>query len=377
MQNDSKIRVLHIMDKLGVAGSSIHGVSRAITWWIPQFDQSKFQFTVCSLRSPEPAGEVFAQTGISVFYLSKNKFDPSTILSLVSLLKKEQPHIVHLHGYGSTNFGRIASLLTGIPNIVHEHTVIDDQPFYQTVADTILSPLTTKAIAISEPVREFMIQRRKIRAELLDTFFYGLPLSSFTVPKERSVQDTRAELGIHDDDMVVANVGRLDTQKGQIYLLKAASHVIRTVPNARFLIVGDGPDQSMLESVVRKEGIEDRVIFAGYREDIPAILDLSDVVAIPSLWEGGPITVFEAMNLRKPVVGTPVGMMSEVIKDGETGFLVPCKDTTLLAEKLTLLLKDPPFAKSLGEKAWKACQEYDISLSVTRLSQIYEQMVTS
>ena len=375
MQHKSKIRVLHVMDKLGVAGSSIHGVSRAITWWIPRFDQSQFQFSVCSLRSPEPAGEIFSQNDISLFYLSKGKFNPTTVFSLVSLLKKEQPNILHLHGYGSTNFGRIASLITGIPNIVHEHTVIEDQPFYQTVADAILSPLTTKAIAISEPVREFMVHRRKIKAEHLETFFYGLPLSSFKVPKEESVQAIRAELGIRDDDVVVSNVGRLDTQKGQIYLLKAAPQVIRQVPNVRFLIVGDGPDLTMLESVAKEEGIQDKVIFAGYREEIPAILELSDVVAIPSLWEGGPITLFEAMHLRKPVVGTPVGMMSEVIKDGETGFLVPCADSSLLAEKLTLLLKNPQLAKTLGEKAWEACQKYDISLSVARLSQIYEELV--
>ncbi len=374
MPKKSKIRVLHVMDKLGVAGSSIHGVSRAITWWIPRFDQSQFQFSVCSLRSPETAGEIFSQNNIPLFYLSKGKFDPTTALSLVSLLNKEQPNILHLHGYGSTNFGRIASWISGIPNIVHEHTVIEDQPLYQTVADTILSPLTTKAIAISEPVRKFMVHRRKIKAELLDTFFYGLPLSSFQVPKEGSVQAIRAELGIRDSDLVVSNVGRLDTQKGQIYLLRAASQVIRQVPNVKFLIVGDGPDLTLLESVAKEEGIQGKVIFAGYREEIPLVLELSDVVAIPSLWEGGPITLFEAMHLRKPVVGTPVGMMSEVINDGVTGFLVPCEDSSLLAEKLILLLKDPQLARTLGEKAWEACQKYDISFSVARLSEIYTQL---
>ncbi len=374
MNNSSKIRVLHIMDKLGVAGSSIHGVTRAITWWIPRFDQSHFELSVCSLRSPEPAGEIFSQNDIPLFYLSKSKFDPTTVFSLVSLLKREQPDIIHLHGYGSTNFGRLASLITGIPNIVHEHTVIDDQPFYQTLADTVLSPLTTKAIAISEPVREFMVDRRKIKAEQLETFFYGLPLSSFQVPEEEKVQEMKAKLGIDDTDLIVSNVGRLDTQKGQMYLLKAAPEVIGHLPNVKFLIVGDGPDREMLESLARQEGIQDHVIFAGYQVEIPAILGLSDVVAIPSLWEGGPITLFEAMNLRKPVVGTPVGMMPEVIKDGETGFLVPCSEHVQLAEKLVLLLKNPQLARMMGENAWKACQNYDISLSVARLSQIYEQL---
>ena len=94
----------------------------------------------------------------------------------------------------------------------------------------------------------------------------------------------------------------------------------------------------------------------------PKPYEFGIVVSIPSLLEGCPITLFEAMHLRKPVVGTPVGMMSEVFREGETGFLLPCADSSLLAEKLILLLKDPQLARTLGEKAWEACQKYDISL---------------
>jgi len=370
-----QIRVMHVIDKLGVAGSSIHGVTRAISWWIPRFDPDQFQFVVCSLRSEETAGDIFKKERIPLFYLNKGKFDPTTLTKLLSLIRQTQPHILHLHGYGSTNFGRIASVITGIPNIVHEHTILK-QPFYQTIVDKILSSSTTRSIAISEPVRQFMIRQRKIPESRLETFFYGLPLNEFKITSIKSIKNKRAQLHIGPREKVICCVGRLDRQKGQIYLLKAAAQIFRVCPNTRILIIGDGPDLTILQSTARQEGIIDRVIFTGFREDIADLLALSDIVAIPSLWEGGPITLFEAMNLKKPVIGTPVGLMEEVIKDRETGFLVPCQQVGPLAEKLIFLLENQQIAQVMGQRGYEICQTYDLSYSVDRLSQIYSDLIT-
>jgi len=369
------IRVMHVIDKLSVSGSGTHGITRAIDWWITHFDSRQFQFTVCSLRFPEVAGETFKKKGIPIYFLSKAKFDPATLTSLLKLIQQKKPNILHLHGYGASNFGRLASSLTGIPNIVHEHLVIENQPFYQNIADSLLSPLTTQAIAISPPVLDFMVARRKIKPEILETFFYGIPLSEFKLPKQDEVIQERESLGITPDEQVIFYAGRLAEQKGLIYLLKAAILILKDFPKTRFLIVGDGPDMSMLQSFSLQEGIADRIIFTGFREDIPILLSLSDVVAIPSLYEGGPLTLFEAMNLCKPVVGTPVGLMGDVIQQGETGFLVPCKNVDILAEKLIYLLANPQLAQNMGKKGWEVCQNYDISNSVKKLSEIYIQLV--
>ena len=374
-ETNKNIHVMHVLDKLSVSGSGIHGVTRALERWLPRFDEQEFNFSICSLRTPEAASKIFENQGIPVHFLSKSKFDPRTLTMLLDLVRRERPDILHLHGYGATSFGRLASLLTGIPNIVHEHTVIDDQPFYQTIADTLLSPLTTKAIAISKPVHEFMVNQRKLKPDQLETFFYGLPLEKFQAPEQTEIQNTRSELGIFPHEQVVCNVGRLDSQKGQIYLLKAAALILKELPKTRFLIVGEGPDRSMLQSIVQKEGIAEQVIFTGLRNDIPALLALSDIVAIPSLWEGGPLTLFEAMNLQKPVIGTPVGLMGEVIREAETGFIVPIKDINMLTENIVYLLKNPQLAQSMGERGWEICQNYDISHSVRRLSEIYKELV--
>ena len=370
------IRVMHLMDKLSVSGSGIHGVTRAIERWIPRFDSQQFEFCVCSLRSPEISKKIFEEKGIPIFFLDKGKFDPSTLTSLLTLIKQQKTDLLHLHGYGATNFGRLASLLTGIPNIVHEHAVLSNQPFYQTIADTVLSPLTTKAIAVSEPVREFMISRRKIKPEKLETVIIGLPLAEFQAPEPSQLEESRQQLGIYADEKIVSVVGRLDTQKGQIYLLQAAVSILKEFPKTRFLIVGDGPDMSMLKSYAEQEGISNQVIFTGFRKDVSVLISLSDVIAMPSLWEGFPLTVLEAMNLKKPVVGTPAPGIPDVITDWETGFIVPFKNSEMLAEKIIELLKNMPLACKMGDRAWEVCQNYDISNSIQRLDEIYRELVS-
>jgi glycosyltransferase involved in cell wall biosynthesis len=368
------IHVMHIIDKLGVSGSSIHGITQVFAQSIPRFDPKRFKFSVYSLRRKEVAGEVLKKANITHFYLNKNKFDPSTISSLFKIVKKEKPHVLHLHGFGACNFGRIVSILAKIPNIVHEHNVMMHQPRYQTVADALLSPYTTKAIAISTQVRDYMVEKRKIKPEKLETFFYGLPLAEFRSPSEEEIIQERMTLGIAPDERIVCNVGRLDPQKGLEYLLRAARLILKDSPNTRFLIVGDGPDRSMLESLAQQEGIAEKVIFTGYSSNVPVLVSLCDIFVIPSLWEGGPITLFEAMNLRKPVIGTRVGLMGEVIQDGETGFLVPCKDVESLVDRINKLLQDPDLSKRMGEKGWSICQQYDICHYVNRLEQIYQDL---
>ncbi|GJL52860.1 MAG: glycosyl transferase [Nitrospirales bacterium] len=378
MNGSGPIRILHIIDKLDISGASIHGITQALKWWIPRFDKHEFEFTVCSLRAQGPGGKFLEREGITVLYLGRGKFSPMTLFELLALIRQERPHVLHLHGYGAANFGRLASWITKIPNIVHEHVVLPNQPFHQTVADTILSPLTSKAIAISRPVRDFMVQRRKVSPARMETFFYGLPLAEFTYPDEYLVKAKRKELNITSEESVISTIGRLANMKGQIYFIRAAAEIVKSAPQTRFLVVGDGPDFSLLQQEAQRLNLGDRLVFTGFCEDVPVLLALSDIVVIPSIYgEGGPLTLFEAMNIRKPVVGTTTGMMDEVITHGETGFIIPPKDVSAIVEKLLFLLQNPLLAKQMGEKGWEVCQYYDIAYSVKRLAKIYQELFSS
>ena len=337
-------------------------------------DQSEFEFSVCSLREPEDAARFFEDENITVQFLDRGKFDPRTVWDLLTIIQKAEPDILHLHGYGSTNFGRIAGALVGIPRIVHEHVVIEDQPAYQTLADAILSPLTTRALAVSPPVRDFMVERRKIDPQKLETFFFGIPLEDFTPSGDSVVKRKRRDLGLRPEQPVVCCVGRVDTQKGQRYLISAAEKVTEELPGAAFLIVGDGPELEQRKQQRKRLGLAETVLFTGNRDDVPDLLAMSDVMALPSLREGGPITLFEAMRVGKPVVGTPVGLMPDVIVDGRTGYLVPPKEVDPLASRLVELLQDPDRAEQMGRAAQEAVKDYDMSKAVERLTQIYREV---
>ena len=368
------IKVLHVLDKLSVGGSSIHGVSRAVSWWIPRFDPSEFEFGVYSLRGPDPAAEVFRDEGIRLTFLDKGKFDLTTLSALLGVIDREKPDVLHLHGYGATNFGRIAGALKGVPRIVHEHGVFAHQPAYQTVSDYLLSSLTTKAIAVSDSVREFMIKKRHIDPRIIETFFVGVPFETFLAPSAEQVAAARQEFDIDTEDRVVCTVGRLDPAKGQVFLLEAAVEVLRQMPNVRFLLVGDGPDLQMLKTRADELGVSRNVIFAGHRNDVSRLLGMADVVAMPSLWEGKPISLLEAMALSKPVVGTPPVLSPDIMSEGDVGILVASGNADALAEGLLALLNDPGLAKKLGARGKVRSAAYDVSETITRLAAIYRDL---
>ena len=309
------IHILHIIDKLSTSGSGVHGPTKTLERSIPLFDPDRFRFSVYSLRAPEEAGDLLARKGAQVVFLNKGKFDPLTITHLLALIKRNRPDILHLHGYGSTTFGRIVSVITGIPNIVHERAVIPNQPFYQTWADTLLAPFSSKAIAVSDPVREFMITQRKEKPDNVETIIIGIPISEQPVMSREMVRQRLSDLGIPPNGRVICCVGRLSAQKGQIYLLKAALDVVNRFADAYFLLVGDGPDFEMLQSFARENNLSEKVVFAGYRQDVQDLLKISEIFCLPSLWEGFPNALVEAMSLRKPDIRKSVRRFSEIYNE--------------------------------------------------------------
>ena len=369
------IKVLHVMDKLSTRGSSIHGVTRAMSWWGPRFDPKEIKIGVCSLKWFDPGSVILSDAGVELDFLEKGRLDPTTLHALLKVIDSKKPDVLHLHGYGASNFGRIAGAMRGIPRIVHEHGIIPHQPKYQDFADFVLSPLTTKAIAVSDSVREFMVQKRYIPESIIDTFFVGLPLEDYRHPSQEDIAAVREEFDINSDDPVVCTVGRLDPAKGQVFLLEAAAKVLPVMPNVRFLLVGDGPDLGKLEALVDDLGLQGNVILTGHRTDVPRLLGVADVVAMPSLWEGKPISLLEAMSLSKPVVATPPVLSSDVMKEGDVGLLVPPRDPEALAEGLLTLLRDPNLAKELGNRAKIRSADYDVSRTVARLARIYRDLV--
>ncbi|HVQ26290.1 MAG TPA: glycosyltransferase, partial [Planctomycetota bacterium] len=136
------VPVLHVCDKFGVRGSSIHGVSRLFSWWFPRFDRARFDVSLCGLKPPEPASDWLASQGIPVRHLGRGRFDPRILSDLIDLVHARRARVLHVHGYAAADFGRVAARLTGAKLVLHEHFADPALPGYQAVADRLLRRCT-------------------------------------------------------------------------------------------------------------------------------------------------------------------------------------------------------------------------------------------
>jgi glycosyltransferase involved in cell wall biosynthesis len=369
------VAVLHVCDKFGVKGSSIHGVSRLFSWWFPRYDPSRFDVSLCGLKDPEPGSRYLEDRGIPVHHLGRGRFDPRIVSDLVSLVRRLGARILHVHGYAAADFGRLAARFTGAGLVLHEHFADPRMPAYQGWADRALAPFTDRAIAVSGSTREFLIRERHVPEDRVRLIWNGAPLREFAPVSPETAAAVRQELGLPAEAPVVGAVGRLNEQKGHRYLIEAAAEVHRHEPDVRFLIVGDGDLQEDLRRQAAALGLAEVVVFAGHRMDIPAVLGAIDVLCISSTYEGTPLALFEAMAAARAVVSTAVDGCREVLEDGVTGLLVPPRDPAALAAALLRALRDPTLRLRLQENARAASANYDVDRCVSQMQSVYEEVL--
>jgi len=367
--------VLHVCDKFGVAGSSIHGVSRLFSWWFPRYDPARFTVSLCGLKRPEPASRLLEDQGIPVRHLGRGRFDPRILGDLVSMAREKRAAILHVHGYAAADFGRIAARRVGAGLVLHEHFADPRMPAYQGIADRLLSRFTDRAIAVSGSTRDFLVRRRHVSASRVRLIWNGAPLAEFAPVAAGVALATRRELGLPAEAPVVGSIGRLSEQKGHRYLLDAAARVLAHGNDARFLIVGDGDQMEPLRRQARALGIASSVVFAGHRTDVRALLGALDVFCISSTYEGTPLALFEAMAAGKAIVSTAVDGCREVLEDGATGLLVPPRDPDALSVALLRCLDDAELRASLAKRAREASARYDIDACVAQMQDLYDEIL--
>jgi glycosyltransferase involved in cell wall biosynthesis len=369
------VPVLHVCDKFGVRGSSIHGVSRLFSWWFPRFDRARYEVSLCGLKRPEPASEWLGAQGVPVHHLGRGRFDPRILGDLTSLVRARGVRVMHVHGYAAADFGRLAARITGCKLVLHEHFADPAMPSYQGLADRMLSGYTDAAIAVSGSTREFLVSERHVPRERVRLIWNGAPLDEFAPVSRDRVLAARSSLGLPPDAVVFGTIGRLSTQKGHAFLLDAAAQVFAKHPAARLLIVGDGDLMAPLREQAHSLGIADRTVFAGHRSDVPDLLGVLDVFCISSLYEGTPLALFEAMAAGKAIVSTAVDGCREVLREGETGLLVPPKDATSLANALERVVGDAGLRAALGSRAREASKLYDVRACVDAMQALYDDVL--
>lgn len=371
--SDRKLNVLQICDHLGWEGSRMHGVKRLFAWMIPAFDADRYNVSLVSLRKKDLSEETLESFGVDITYLHRSKFDPATLPALLKVIDRKRIDLLHMHGYGATTFGRAAAALRGIPTILHEHANLTDTPWFQKVADRALEPFTDIAIAVSRSTADFVTRARLIPERKVKIVYLGVPLDEFSRARSAAdIAEARRELGIGEGELAIGTVTRLHDSKGNEFLVEAARRVIDERPAARFYLVGEGPLQPALEAQARALGLGDRFVFVGFAKDISRVLSAFDLSVFPSLWEGTPLTAFEALASGRAIVATDADGLLDILTDRHDAHIVPKRNAAALAERIVGLIDAPEERARLSANARLTGRHYDIAAFVRKMERLYE-----
>ncbi len=368
-----KLNVLQICDHLGWEGSRMHGVKRLFAWMVPRFDPARFNVSLVSLRKKDLSEETLESFGVDISYLHKSKFDPATLTALLKIIDHKAIDILHMHGYGATTFGRAAGAMRRLPAILHEHANLTDTPWFQKVADRALEPFTDIAIAVSRSTAEFVVNARLIPARKVKVVYLGAPFDEFSRPRgAEEVAAARLEIGAAPGDFAIGTVTRLHDSKGNQYLVDAARLVLDARPDAKFFLVGEGPLLPDLQAQAARLGLGDRFVFTGFAKDVAAVLSAFDLSVFPSLWEGTPLTAFEALAAGKPIVATDADGLLDILRDGHDARIVPKRNARALADQILALMDAPSDRARLGANARVTGAGYDIGAFVKKMERLYD-----
>ena len=306
---------------------------------------------------PGEMAEELAGLGINVFTIPligelSPARDLKTIKSIMSLLKYNKIDILHAHSSKAALVGRVAARLAGTPAVfftAHNSVFYEEWPGWKknvlAAIERFLAGYTNKIITVSGVLRKELLERERITPGKVITIYNGIEPAPYTTAQPRN--EVLKSLGLDPEKKVVGTVARLAPQKGVLYFVKAAAILCRE-PGINFLVVGDGPLREELEAEAAKLGLGERIIFAGHRRDVDKILTCLDVLVLPSVTEGLPLIILEAMAAACPVVATSVGGVPEAVEDGKTGLLVPAMDERALAGAVKKLLANPDAARDMG-----------------------------
>ncbi|MEW6366883.1 MAG: glycosyltransferase [Acidobacteriota bacterium] len=369
-----RINVMILNDHIGY-GHYIHGAARLFRLWAMYMNPERYSPMVCILREKTEVSRAFEEQNIGIEFLGKGKFAPTTLPALLKVIRRKKINLMHVQAYGGSTFGRIASLITGVPAIVHFHDTNPYYPLVQRITDRLLAPVGARYLAVSSAVRDFYARRCGLDAGKMDVLYNCYSADEFQPASPDAVSAQRQRLGIPAGYRVVGTVTRLHEEKGNRYFVEAMPRIFAASPKTAFLIVGDGPLRADLEKLAAAFGVGDHVKFTGYTEDVASILGTFDVSVMASIREGGsPLPVIEAMAMGKPVVVTD---LVEIVEDGVAGFVVPPSDPEALAERVLRLLKDPDEASRMGQRALQAAQKFTIQNYMRRLEAIYDEVLAS
>ena len=307
--------------------------------------------------------------------------DLCTFFSLFSLMVRAKPTIVHTHSSKAGLLGRWAAKLAHVPIIIHTpHGHVFFGHFGPLasklflVLERITSHITDRIIALTEAEKNDYIYFSVSKPHKIITIHSGVEIERY-MNAEVNVRGKKIALGLNPESLTVGLVGWLLPIKGPMYLLKAMAQVWKSIPGPELVFVGKGELEDELRKQAMEMGVADKVFFLGWRGDVPEIMQILDVLVLPSLNEGMGRVLVEAMAAGKPVVASLVGGVPDLIKDGENGLLVEPGEVNGLSRAITKLLMDEDIRYEMGQKGKNMSHDFSVESMIAKIDALYSNLI--
>jgi glycosyltransferase involved in cell wall biosynthesis len=303
---------------------------------------------------------------------------PLAITRFSRLLRRERPAILHVNSSRDSWIGSLAArLVQPRPKVIRTRHI--SAPLNNSVATQLLYRRLLDMVIVTggERTRRDLIERDGMAADRVVAFPIGLDVEQFS--PARPERNIRGELGLPRDHLLVGLISYLRDYKGHFYFVEAAAHVLKQRRDVTFLIVGEGPEEPVIRAQIERLGLTREVLLLGFRDDLLNVFRSLDVFAIPTI-EGDtiPQVLMQALAVGLPVVSTTTGSIPDVLRDGESGFIVPPRNADALAGRIGDLLNDPALRVRMGQRGRATVVEfYSIDRMVDELERVYERIAGS
>ena len=373
-----KIKIVHIQ-----VLPILSGVQKAMLDVLSRLDPDSYDFFVICNSEGKLTQELSKQK-IPYIILPELRreinpyFDLLAFVKLFRLFKQEKYDVVHTHSSKPGILGRFAAKAAGIKHIVHtvqgfafhEHSAKWHLLFFGFL-EKLAGYATEKVIFVNQKDKKLALRLKLISREKIVLIRNGVDISYFENKNGKFDKSTLPDVGAQD--RLVCMVARLWEQKAPEYFVKAVPLILDKFPRTKFLVIGDGPLKAALLKLTKSLQVDRSVRFLGWRSDVNQILRVIDVFVLPSLWEGLPLSILEAMAASKPVVASDIKGNNELVEHGETGFLFPPRNHQQMSDYVAKLLGDPGLAQMMGFNGYKRVkQRYDINKIAEKIDYLYK-----
>ncbi len=347
------------------------GADEVVVMLAEYFCQRGHRIVIASEDTPATLQGRFSAAGVH-YPLPLKQRAPWTVarnvVGIMQIVRRERIDLISSHEKKTSALCMPSEWVLGVPVVHTAHTQVTNW------RASWFGNLGRHVVANSETTRDYLIRALHVRQENIAVIFDAPRL--MPAPSPADVERVRAELGIALSQPVLVCLGRLAEDKGHAVLLQAMLAIRREFQDVRLLIVGKGHLRRSLLELTQSLGLDGTVTFMGYRDDVSAILGAATLAVHPSVVDAVPFTNMECLRLGTPVVTTAVGGISEVIRDGETGILVPPHDPAALAEAVCRALRDPATLRALTERGRKeVLRRFDPAVMCEQYQEYFAQVL--